>query len=518
MRLSTGFLLGSALVPLGLLVAPAPGMARTASEPSQASGTEVSADWLRDEEGRAYRIEPLPKSQAVKIAEDRVRTLWGVPADLAREDEQFFYIKLYRVDPPVARPRPAPAATGEDAETYPVPSSKVRFTSVSTGLPTAGQWRDGIALADLDGNGRPDIVTGPARKTLGPPAIFLSGETGWRRWSDAQFPSRSYDYGDIAVGRIDGDAIPDLVLGLHLRGMAALRGLGEGRFEDASGGLPSLTKADEPVFSSRALALADCNADGRLDVVALGEGPRPMTPGASGHVASGLAVFTRQADGRWTSTRQGEREGLFGADLVTADVDGDRQADVVIASGTFDDERIWYRGGGACAFSPTAVEAIRGRSYTTAVAAGDFNRDRRDEIVVGYTQFETDTPAFGVDVVTLAADGGWSRRALVREQGRARVEAIGAGDIDGDGHLDVAASVADGEVLVFLGDGRGAFTRESDTIESPGGCAASALQIGDLDGDGLGDLVIAYAQETSPSAPGRCPGEGGLAAWRTQRR
>ena len=47
-----------------------------------------------------------------------------------------------------------------------------------------------------------------------------------------------------------------------------------GQFEDASTALPFSMRSDEPVFSSRAIALADCNADARLDIVALGEGPR----------------------------------------------------------------------------------------------------------------------------------------------------------------------------------------------------------------------------------------------------
>jgi hypothetical protein len=72
-----------------------------------------------------------------------------------------------------------------------------------------------------------------------------------------------------------------------------------------------------------------------------------------------------------------------------------------------------------------------------------------------------------------------------------------------------------GAVIVFRGDGRGGFTRESRTLPSPGGCQGAAAAIADLDGDGRNDLVVSYAQESSPSAPGVCPSEGGVAAWRS---
>ena len=41
--------------------------------------------------------------------------------------------------------------------------------------------------------------------------------------------------------------------------------------------------------------------------------------------------------------------------------------------------------------------------------------------------------------------------------------------------------------------------------------------IGDLDADGLTDIVISYAQEASASTPGVCTNEGGIAAWKTAR-
>ena len=105
----------------------------------------------------------------------------------------------------------------------------------------------------------------------------------------------------------------------------------------------------------------------------------------------------------------------------------------------------------------------------------------------------------------------------MREAGRIRIEAIGAGDLDGDGHQDIVIVGRQGAATIFLGDGRGGFTRERQTIASPDSCEGSTIAIGDLDGDGLSDLVIGYAQEGASMRHAACKGEGAIAAWKTSK-
>ena len=215
--------------------------------------------------------------------------------------------------------------------------------------------------------------------------------------------------------------------------------------------------------------------------------------------------------------------GSLAAAIATGDIDGDGRLDLAIASGTLGDSRLWYRGGEGCTWTAEAVDAMRPRSYITSIALADVeteinNDDTRDEIIVGYTEFATEQPMFGVDVLSRTRDGAWSRRALMREAGRVRVEAIGAGDLDGDGHQDIAIVGQHGAATIFLGDGRGGFTRERQTIASPDSCEGSTIAIGDLDGDGLSDLVIGYAQEgASLEYDDVCKGEGAIAAWKASK-
>jgi hypothetical protein len=504
--------------------------------PQQKKAAEPPVEWLTDDQGRQYRLEPIPKAQAVKISDAQVRTMFGVPADLAREDEKFYYIKFYKTAPaPVtptspSTPAPRPAGRGKTAapakgapakgatpsEPVPSASARLRWTAAGTGLPTKGQWREGLVLADLTGDGRLDIAASGARKTLRPPTIFTSDGTAWTA-AGITFARRPFDYGSLAMADINGDGTIDAALGIHLRGLMAFHRGTDGAFADASTGLPFAANSREQSFSSRAVALTDCNADGRLDLVALGEGPRLPGPGVNPQIAMGLASFAQQADGTWQPVPPADPGGLFGSSLAIADIDGDKKPDAIVAPGTLGDTRLVHHGDGACGWRAETIDAVRPRSYVTAVAAGDVTGDGNADVVMGYVEFSTDAPSFGVDVLMRAADGKWTRRALAREEGRTRVEAIAIGDLDGDQRADVVTVGAAGAATIFLNDGRGGFTRERQTLPSPGGCAGATAVIGDLDRDGLADIVISYAQEVSTTTPDVCTNEGGIAAWKTEK-
>jgi hypothetical protein len=475
-----------------------------------------------------------------------------VPADLAREDEKFFYIKLYKTAPAPITKTPAPpeparggkpssssagkagaagsagsaggagaagsAGSGKGskaAEPLPPASARLRWTEAGAGLPARGQWREGLVLADVTGDGRLDIAASGARKTLRPPTFFTFDGKTWTPAAGITFAQRQFDYGDLALADIDGDGTLDAALGIHLRGLMAFRRGADGKFADASTGLPFAANNREQAFSSRAVALADCNADGRLDLVALGEGPRLPGPGVDTNVAMGLSTYLQQADGSWQAAQRPEAGGLFGASLEMADIDGDKKLDAIVAPGTLGDTRLVHRGDGACGWTAEPIDAVRPRSYVTAAAAGDVTGDGNPDLVIGYVEFSTDEPSYGVDVLTRGAEGQWTRRALARETGRTRTEAIAIGDLDGDKRADVVTVGAAGTATVFLADTRGGFTRERQTLPSPGGCQGASAVIGDLDADGLGDIVISYAQESSATTPGVCTNEGGIAAWKT---
>jgi hypothetical protein len=65
----------------------------------------------------------------------------------------------------------------------------------------------------------------------------------------------------------------------------------------------------------------------------------------------------------------------------------------------------------------------------------------------------------------------------------------GVGDINADGRADVIGLGANGCIITFLGDGRGGFYASATSCDLPQGSLTTAVGMGDVNRDGLGDFV-----------------------------
>ena len=482
--------------------------------------TATKSKILTDSDGQRYTLKRLRKKDIRyhKRADGSVRVLPYFLYQLAREDAKYLYVKEYLVPEDEASPPPRPSSSPVAVpQPAPLPSAtldtvnRVTLTSFSDGLPTQGQWRNRFDIADMNSDGHLDIVHGPPRKGGGGPRIFLGDSAGhWRPWKEAVYPRTGYDYGAVAVADFNGDTHLDLALAAHLKGLTVLLGDGKGSFHLGAG--PDTFEPNPATrFTSRALVAHDWNRDGKPDLIALGEGPRP---GGKASGSFGSVVYLNQGNDQWRKQVLPAADNAFGDTLAMGDVNNDGQTDILTASLSFENKKLVQYG--EVDTAPAEIAALPPRSYIYAVALADFDNDQRDDLVIGALSQEGEQWSVPLIVLLSRSDGTWQCVTLANSNSRNVTSALAAGDIDGDKNTDVAALDSDGMLRLFLGDGKGGFVEEQSAEVQPlgAGCRGYHLRLVDLNADTRTEIVASFASEpVIMSGQMGCSGNGRLQVW-----
>ena len=392
------------------------------------------------------------------------------------------------------------------------PAVGLEWVALGRGLPESGQWRQAFDVADLNGDGALDILHGPPRRGDGKPVVFLGdGDGNFRPWREARFPDLPFDYGAAVAADFSGDGTLDAAFGSHLRGLTVLKGDGKGTFERWDKGLELGTSGT--AFSSRALAVIDWNADGRQDLVALGEGPSPG--GRDGRLTGswGLRVLLNEGDGSWTEREAADPGRIFGYSLALAHR-GDDQPTVVTSSRSQGQLEVVHSARAAGLVARGALPGVRPGSVLHAVATLDVDRDGLDEVVGSYAaKDESGIWRSGVDLYLSKPPKAGLRQEILALEEVVEISVVAAGDLDADGVADLVAAGVAGHVWVFGGRRNGEFEQiDSSEIErSAAGCKASHARLVDLDGRSGDELVISFSGE--PGGAGGCPSGGSVQVW-----
>ena len=317
----------------------------------------------------------------------------------------------------------------------------------------AGDGPVSMAIADLNGDGKPDLAT--ANLYANSISVLLSrGDGMFRR-------RRAYRAGgdprSIAIGDLNRDGSPDVVSSSNDANNVSVRlNKGNGRFRAGR----RYAVPGGPV----AVGIGDLNGDGAQDVV-------------TANRTSVVSVLLNRGNGRLRRLRQ-YRTGLEPVSVGLRDLNADGRLDLVTANAEANSVSVLLNAGNGRLQARTDYAV--GRS-PMAVAAADLTGDGSPDIATANLDGNS------VSVLVNRGEGSLESSTDYRAGGDPRSVAIG--DADGDGRPDIVTVNAEARTASVLANtGNGAFQPLGDFAT---GSYGVSVAVGDLNGDGKLDLATA---------------------------
>jgi hypothetical protein len=323
----------------------------------------------------------------------------------------------------------------------------------------SGMLADSVAIGDVTGDGRADVIVGTtgvlvfpqtASGLLGAPITYKVPPTETALIVD--------------VGDVNGDGLLDVVY-TRKSGVGILLG-------NSSGGLDPAILLDGTQgggAGEQVVAVADLNGDGRADVV------------AAGWATAGVDVWFQDQAGALSPTTTFACPHGGSETMAVGDVDGDGLSDILISGLAQTDVCVLLQAPGG--FAP-GISIPAGVRFIAGLAVGRFG-----------------APACGPDIAfTVSLNSPMSKLGLLGPPASPGAPAFldsydiptssVVADVDGDGRDDIVL-VHDGwnAVGVYRGLRSGGVAAEERYPFSSMGSGGEAIAVGDINGDGRPDVV-----------------------------
>jgi len=351
---------------------------------------------------------------------------------------------------------------------------------------SGGYTGTSIAVADLNGDGKPDLVVGNECASSGCTdgaslGVLLGNGDGTFQAAVAYRTggtSGPFFPVSISIADVNGDHKPDLVVangGSNTVGV--LLGNGDGTFQAAvsygSGGMFPVS-----------VAIADVNGDGKPDLFVANECADSTCDGSVG-------VLLGNGDGTFRTVVTYSSGGTYALSVAVADVNGDGRPDLLVAGATKGAVAVLL-GNGNGTFQ-SAVTYDCGGSYPYSLIVADLNGDGKLDLVTANSSSATAG-------VLMGNGDGTFQAAVTYSSGEApvvEISSVGVADVNGDGHPDLLLTTQSmgangnngGAVSVLLGNGDGTFQAAVEYVS--GGYQTLGVAVGDVNGDGRPDVLLA---------------------------
>jgi hypothetical protein len=375
-------------------------------------------------------------------------------------------------------------------------------------------------FADVNGDGCPDIVLGESNGSV---LVFFNDCMG----NFPSLPSGAYGVGDaafgLAIADINSDGHPDIVaagvpIGL---GNDSPIGYSTGNtltvlFNDGTGkfGAPQIYRGDPGMF---AVAAADLHGNGRPDIISANQNTNSITiypnngSGGFGQPMGGYDGFVR-------GTRTSPPNNAPDSAVVVADADGDGKPDLALLElpepGSFNNMvtlAVMLNQGAGEFSTPIRTPVI---SANPPLSVGDFvladfrNSGRPDFLAEVFNDAATTSPQLIYAQNTGNGQFGTPTTISFPTQGTYGFGAIAVGDFNKDGKLDFAVATSTGangssqQLTIYLGHGDGTFTQSFQTSfgASSASLYSTAVFVGDANSDGKLDLFVSLSTNVFPDS------------------
>jgi hypothetical protein len=363
---------------------------------------------------------------------------------------------------------------------------------------TGGNGANAVAIADVNGDGKPDLVvtnwcaysscTVPGNNV----GVLLGNGDGTFQ-AAVVYASGGLYADSVVVADVNGDGKPDLLVAncgtgnnTHCVGasgnVGVLLGNGDGTFQPvvnyALGG-----------YGATSVAVADLRGDGKLDLLVAGD------------CAGGgcVGVLLGNGDGTFHPVVTYNSGGISALAVAVGDVNGDSHPDVVVANQCVDStctsSNVGVLLGNGDGTFQAAVDYGSGGLFSDSVAIADVNGDHKPDLIVA-NSFGSAAGLGNVGVLLGNGDGTF-QTAVPYLSGAFGAASVAVADVNGDGKPDLVVAncasgnncVGTGNVGVLLGNGDGTF--QTAVTYGGGGNAPFGVAVADVNGDGKPDIVAA---------------------------